>query len=123
MIGKFGQPVLPRGIMRDLVELRAGNAAYDPENGGQWSRGQVERVPFKGCVLPMSEDDWRTAPQGTYTKESRKIYTDGHELCEGSGVYDPQDGATYTVKGDLNHGTLHPMRRYVVERKGVSAPR
>ena len=115
--------MLPRGILRDLVELRVTAADYDPTNGGQWISGQEERVTFQGCVLPMSEDDWRHAAQGAYTKESRKIYTNGHSLRVGSQVLDPQDGATYTVTGDLDHGVLHPLRRYTAECKGVAAPR
>lgn len=120
---KFGQPQLPRGILHDMQELRAGDPTYDAENGGQWTGGQVERVTFKGCVLPVSEDDWRTAPQGTFTQNSRKVYTNGHALRVGGEVYDPEDGETYTVTGDLNHGSIHPIRRFVVERKGVAAPK
>ena len=69
-------------------------------------------------MLPVSEDDWKTAAEGTYTANSRKIYTNGHVLRIGGQVYDPQDGATYTVRGDLDHGVIHPLRRFVADRKG-----
>lgn len=118
---KFGQPMLPRGILHDMEELRAAPADYDPKNGGQWIGGVVERVKFKGCVLPVSEADWKTAPQGTFTQDSRKVYTNGHALRIGGEVYDPDDGQTYKVTGDLNHGSISPIRRFVVERKGVAA--
>lgn len=121
MITPFGQPRLPKSIMHTLEELRAPAPDYDPDNGGQWETGEAERVEFQGAVLPVSAEDIRKAPQGTYTKDSRKIYTDGHDLQIGSQVYDPQDGATYTVTSDLNWGTIHPMRRYAVERKGATA--
>ena len=39
----------------------------------------------------------------------------------GGQVYDPQDGATYTVRGDLDHGVIHPLRRFVADRKGEAA--
>ena len=41
--------------------------------------------------------------------------------CIGGQVYDPQDGATYTVRGDLDHGVIHPLRRFVADRKGEAA--
>lgn len=42
--------------------------------------------------------------------------------CASAGqVYDPQDGATYTVRGDLDHGVIHPLRRFVADRKGEAA--
>ena len=69
----------------------------------------------------VSEDDWKTAAEGTYTANSRKIYTNGHVLRIGGQVYDPQDGATYTVRGDLDHGVIHPLRRFVADRKGEAA--
>lgn len=62
-----------------------------------------------------------TAAEGTYTANSRKIYTNGHALRIGGQVYDPQDGATYTVRGDLDHGVIHPLRRFVADRKGEAA--
>lgn len=121
MNATFGQPMLPRGIMHAMEDLHAAEPSYNAGNGGQWESGDVVRVPFEGAVLPVSEDDWRKAPQGTYTKNSRKIYTNGHELRVGAQVYDPQDGATYTVTGDLNYGSIHPMRRFSAERKEVTA--
>jgi len=115
--------MLPRGILHELVELRAGPGRYDPDHGGQWVRSEPERIPFQGVVLVVSEDDWQQAPQGTFTRNSRKIYTNGHALGVGSRVYDPESGVTYTVTGDLDHGTIHPLRRFVVERKGEAAPK
>ena len=90
---RFGQPRLPRGILHTLTEIRAPAPTYDVENGGQWVPGTPERIDFEGCVLPVSEDDWKTAAEGTYTANSRKIYTNGHVLRIGGQVYDPQDGA------------------------------
>ena len=63
----------------------------------------------------------KPAAEGTYTANSRKIYTNGHALRIGGQVYDPQDGATYTVRGDLDHGVIHPLRRFVADRKGEAA--
>ena len=106
---RFGQPRLPRGILHTLTEIRAPAPTYDAENGGQWVPGTPERIDFEGCVLPVSEDDWKTAAEGTYTANSRKIYTNGHVLRIGGQVYDPQ------------HGVIHPLRRFVADRKGGAA--
>lgn len=103
----FGKPMLPRGILHELVELRAGPGGYDPDNGGQWVRSEPERIPFQGVVLVVSEDDWQKAPQGTFTRNSRKIYTNGHALGVGSRVYDPESGRH--LHGDRRPGPrCHP---------------
>ena len=115
------QSGLPQCILHTLTEIRAPAPTYDVENGGQWVAGTPERIDFEGCVLPVSEDDWKTAAEGTYTANSRKIYTNGHVLRIGGQVYDPQDSATYTVRGDLDHGVIHPLRRFVADRKGEAA--
>ena len=84
---RFGQPRLPRGILHTLTEIRVPSPTYDAENGGQWVPGTPERIDFEGCVLPVSEDDWKTAAEGTYTANSRKIYTNGHVLRIGGQYY------------------------------------
>lgn len=123
MSNLFGQPRLPPGLLHDMEEIRAAAPTYDAANGGQFTPGAAQRITFKGCVLPVTEDDLRRAPVGTYTKESRKIYTNGHALGVGGQVYDPQDGATYTVTGDLDYGSIGAIRRFTAERKGVASPK
>ena len=46
----FGKPMLPRGLLRELIELKAPTPVYDPDNGGQWVSGKAEEVPFQGCA-------------------------------------------------------------------------
>ena len=81
------QSGLPQCILHTLTEIRAPAPTYDAENGGQWVPGKPERIDFEGCVLPVSEDDWKTAAEGTYTANSRKIYTNGHVLRIGGQYY------------------------------------
>lgn len=119
---RFGQPSLPRGMLRELFELQTGEPCYSPDNGGQWEPGEAQKVPFMGCVLPVSEEDWRKAPQGTYTEKSRKLYTNGHELHSGGVVCDPQEGQSYTVTGSLDYGSFSFLRRYIIEREGAAGP-
>lgn len=118
---KFGQPRLPRGILHEMKALEDGNALYSPENGGQWIRGEPVAVPFMGCLLPLSEEDLRNAPQGVYTRDSRKLYADSTPLEVGQQVEDPEDGGQYLVTGLLDYGGVHQLRRYIVERKGKAA--
>ena len=117
----FGQPAIPAALLHGMEELRAPTPTYDPEHGGQYIPGTPQRIPFQGTVLPLSDDDIRRMPSGTYTKRSRKVYTNGYILLEGTQVYDPPSGDTYTVGSSLDHGLIHGMRRYVVEMKGASA--
>jgi hypothetical protein len=122
MNNSIWQPKLPDSIMQDLIEKHAEAAIYNPDNGGQYTQGTVADVPFRGCIMPLNEDDLKRAPQGTYTKNSRKIYTNGHRLTSGVKVYDPSTGDTYTITGDLNHGSISSIMRYTAERKGAAAP-
>lgn len=117
----FMQPSIPVTFMTEMEELRAAAAEYRPDMGGQSLPGEVTRVPFRGAVLPLSEDDLRRAPQGTYTAMSYKLYTNGHKLGVGSRVKDVLTGYEYTVTGELDHGNLATVLRYVIERKGTAS--
>lgn len=121
MTRRFGQPRLPRGILHPMTALADPAPVYDPANGGQWIQGTPVKTSFWGCLLPLSEEDLRNAPQGLYTQDSRKLYTDGQPLEVGQQVEDPQDGGRYLVTGLLDYGGIHQLRRYVVERKGEAA--
>ena len=113
-------PRLPSVVMRPLRHIsKAGG--YNMDNGGQWEPSEPTETEFLGAVLPIGDKDLQYSPAGTYTKYSRKIYTDGVALKEGSTVYDPDDDVTYTIKQDLDHGTIHPLRRYIAEAKGGAA--
>lgn len=119
----FGQPEIPAALLHDMEELRAAAPVYDPDNGGQLIPQEPERIPFRGAVLPLSERDLRAAAAGAYTKDSQKLYTNGHALTAGQQVYDPPTGATYLVTGDLDYNTIGLLRRYIVERRGKAAPK
>ena len=61
---------------------------------------------FKGAVLPLSNEDWKLLPEGSYTKNSQKLYTaDPVTLMPGQVVQDTFDGQRYTVKTMLAHGS------------------
>ena len=71
----------------------------------------------------MSDKDIARGITGTSTALSEKIYTNGYVLNVGARVYDPASSTTYTVKQELGHNSIHPLKRYLVEAKGGAAPR
>lgn len=104
--------ILPAFIQQDCWHIK--RTKPDLAAGGQYRPGVPDRVPFRGAVLPMSADDLRYAPQGAYTAGSRKLYTHytlplGAEVDTGSGCY--------TVTGCMDYGAIHPINRYILERK------
>ena len=115
------QPQIPAGLLHDMFEIQSGGT-FDQDNGGQWIPGTDKRVKFKGVVLPVNDKDLIRDVAGTYTQYSEKIYTNGHSLQIGASVED-QDGSRYTVTQELGHNSLHPMKRYLVERKGEAGKR
>lgn len=118
----FGaQPMIPDGLLHDLYEIRSG-AVFSQENGGQWIRGQDGRISFKGVVLPVTDKDLIRDSSGTITHDTVKIYTNGYALRVGARVEDI-NGFVYTVTQELDHNSLHPMKRYLVERKGKAGIR
>jgi len=114
-------PKLPRSLQIEMIWLRKDPPVLQVDNGGQYMPGQVTRIPFKGAVLPMSEDDLRRAPQGTYTANARKLYTDESiPLRPGAEIEVAATGERYTVRGEMGYGTIHSLSRYIIERKEVA---
>lgn len=110
-------PSIPKMLMQPMHEEIAGGY-IDQANGGQWIR-QVDKLePFRGALLPISSKDLRDAPQGLYTFESMKLYTQGYTPRVGGVVID-RDGVRYTVKTVVAYPGIHPLVRCIVERKGA----
>lgn len=66
--------------------------------------------------MPLSNKDLKYLPEGTYTQNSQKLYTDsGVKIEPNQIIIDTFDGQRYTVKTELNHNSIHPMVRYIVE--------
>lgn len=119
---KYAKPTIPLGLLHDIEELEPGGS-YDQANGGQWKPTKPTSKTFKGVVMPVNNEDLQHAIAGTYTQNSQKLYANGHSLTVGQQVRDTFDGQVYTVKQELTHGPIHPLKRYVVEKKGVSSPK
>lgn len=117
----YANPRLPASLLRPLTELRAPTATYSPENGGQYIPGAPARIAFRGCIMPIGQDDLRRAEAGTFGANSRKIYTNGHKLRKGAQIEDDA-GDVYTITGDLDHTGVSPIGIYYAERKEVAAP-
>jgi len=119
----FAKPAIPSNLLRDMEQIEPGGA-HDSEHGGQWKPAlNPERTRFKGVVLPLSNKDLQYLPEGTYTRESQKLYTNSKRLMVGATFTDLYDGMTYTITTELTHGPLHPMKRYIVETRGGASPR
>lgn len=109
----YNTPRLPRALLHPLV---AYEQVSEPGPGGQFKKVMKAVLVFKGAVLPLSNEDWKLLPEGSYTKNSQKLYTDDPvTLKPGQVVRDTFDGQRYTVKTMLAHNSLHPLLRYVVE--------
>lgn len=115
----FGSPTIPAQLMQTIYELRAGPPIYQPDHGGQYIPGSVEEIPFVGAILPLSDVDLRRAPQGTFTADSRKLYTNGKNLETGTSIRTGA-GTVYTVRSLLDYGDIATLRRYHIERKGTA---
>lgn len=113
-------PKIPRSLLHDMYEVCAEGGYYDKENGGQWKPGDPKETKFQGVVMPLNNEDLQYMDSGTYTVNAQKVYTNGHTLCVGAEFRDGFDGQLYTVKQELTHGPIHPLKRYMVEKKGTS---
>ena len=111
-------PRLPRALLHPLTVVNR-TFVRDPERGGQSRPVETAVKSFYGVVLPLSNKDWKQLPEGTYTANSQKLYTDDPvEIEPGQIIKDSYDGQSYTVQTELSHNTIHPMHRYIVEGVG-----
>lgn len=110
----FNTPKLPRALLHILT---ASNRTFVRDGPGGQSRPVDDMVAsFWGIVLPLSNKDLKYLPEGTYTQNSQKLYTDDPVAIQvGQIIRDTYDGQLYVVKTELNHNTIHPMLRYIVE--------
>lgn len=84
--------------------------------GGQSMPVDEPVKSFWGVVLPLSNLDWKLLPEGSYTHNTQKLYTDeAIEIETGQIIRDTYDGQQYTVTQKLSHNSIHPMNRYLVE--------
>lgn len=120
---KAAQPQIPLGLLHDMVRIEPGGSR-NSENGGQWTpQLKPTETKFKGVVMPMSNEDLQYLPEGTHTKNTQKLYTNGPRLAVGATFRDTYDDNTYTVTQELTHGPIHPLKRYAVEAKGGASPK
>ena len=114
---RYAQPKIPSGLMHEMFQIMRSGGHYDPHNGGQWGPGEGDKVPFQGVILPVSNKDLMREDIGTYGKNSQKVYTNGFSLEIGGKIYDPAEDRTYTVTQELGYNSIHPLKRYLIERK------
>ncbi len=111
----YNTPRLPRALLH-ILTVADRSFVRDPANGGQSRPVDTEVKTFWGVVLPLSNLDWKLLPEGSYTQDSQKLYTDDPIVIKpGQIIRDTYDGQLYTVTVELSHNSIHPMVRYLVE--------
>jgi len=111
----YATPRLPRALLHTLSVLHR-EFERDPTKGGQSRPVYKTEATFLGVVMPLSNKDWQQLPEGSFTSNSQKLYTDDPVVIEpGQIIQDTFDGQRYTVKTELNHNSIHPMRQFIVE--------
>ena len=105
---------LPRALLHSLKVYERTFVRDGP--GGQSRPVEKAVKTFKGIAMPLSNKDLKDLPEGTYTENSQKLYTDDPvEIGTNQIIEDTFDGQRYTVKTSLSHNSIHPMVRYIVE--------
>ena len=108
-------PRLPRALLHSMT-VTVKKYVRDPKRGGQSVPAGEEVTSFLGIILPLTDEDWKHIPDGSYTQNSQKLYTDDPvAIKNGQIIQDTYDGRCYTVTGTLSHSSIHPMLRYIVE--------
>lgn len=109
----YATPRLPRALLHILTVT---DRKFVRGPGGQSQPVETVVTSFWGVVLPLSNLDLKFLPDGSYTQNSQKLYTDDPvEIKTGQIIRDTYDGQQYTVMQKLSHNSIHPMMRYLVE--------
>ena len=115
-------PQLPRHLLRRFSCIEMSKEFLQDQGGISQEISRII-ISFEGALLPINNEDLQYLPEGSYTVNSQKIYTNGAMLQPGQLVQDSLDGQVYTVFTELTHSPIHGLKRYVVTKKGVAAPR
>lgn len=106
-------PKLPRALLHILTVT---NRTFERGPGGQSKPVDALVQSFWGVILPLSNLDWKLLPEGAYTTNTQKLYTDYPvDIQPGQTILDTYDGQRYTVTQKLSHNSIHPMLRFLVE--------
>lgn len=94
-----------------VEEFKVEFTIYEHDEGhysdnGKWVEGEVTPVTVQGIILPLSDDDLRYVPNGTYTEADRKIYTTrplkaGQKMEYGGRNYTIQNFKDYSAYADV----------------------
>lgn len=109
----FATPKLPRALLHILTVC---DREFERVPGGQQRPVDKNVRSFWGVVLPLANLDWKLLPEGAYTQNTQKLYTDDPiDIRVGQIIRDTYDGQQYTVTQKLSHNSIHPMFRFLVE--------
>ena len=120
-MNQFAKPEIPLSLLHYMKMVEPGGS-HDSDSGGQWKPMlNPETEFFMGVVMPLANKDLQYLPEGTYTRNTQKLYTNGARVEVGATFTDTYDGLTYTITQELTHGPIHPLKRYLVEARGGAA--
>lgn len=112
-INFYNTPRLPRALLHVLT---VSTITYERKAGEAPKPVEEATRSFMGVVMPLTNKDLKLLPEGSYTANTQKLYTDDPiNIKPGQTITDTYDGQKYTVKKILNHNSIHPMNRYIVE--------
>lgn len=112
-------PQIPGRLLHDFYKISTVKT-FRQDKGGQHVPMARTEEKFSGCIMPLSNEDIQRLPEGTATVNTQKIYSNGEVLNVGQMVRDSWDNQEYTVTNELTHGSVHNLKRYTVEKVGVS---
>jgi hypothetical protein len=96
-----------------VIEITKG---YWDRTTGEYVEGAKTEVDFIGAVLPISQDDFRKNPDGGYTREDRKVYTN-KDLTNGQVIV--WNNFKWNAESDLDYSYIDPdFKRYFMRRVG-----
>lgn len=88
-------PRLPRALLH-ILTVSERTFVRDATRGGQSRPVDTVVKTFWGVVLPLSNADWKQLPEGSYTHNSQKLYTDDAiDIQPGQIIRDTFDGQQY----------------------------
>lgn len=106
--------ILP-SITETLQYINITGGSYD--RFGVWVDGTTETVPFKGTILPLTEEQLKRDINGDYSEESYNLYT--VENFEKTQIINhPAGGFRYEIQEKDNRLTFANYRKYIIRRVG-----
>lgn len=98
-----------------IISLEIGTSYWDRKTGKKID-GELTEVPFRGAVLPLSQDDLERKNDGGYNRHDRKIYCKKKLINKQQVLW---NNLKWTVESDLDYDYIDlDFKRYYMRRVG-----